>query len=223
MGNLALLSDVKTLLQINQSDSSTDAILSLLISAVSTQIESYCARSFGVADYIENIPPSNSQQLQLQNWPINTVAYVKDQGSILTPGADYSVYPQFSKCGQIYRPQGWYGLMAVRGLTYDPYASLITLEVSYNAGYLLPGATPITGVLPLPNDLQLCCQIMVAKVYELSNNGNLGENLASVKEGGLAYAWDNPAKIPPDLFQVISGMPVQFAQLLNPYKRWVSA
>ncbi len=72
-------------------------------------------------------------------------------------------------------------------------------------------------------DIQLCAMQMVAKVYGLSSAQNLGENLASIKEGGLAYSWDNPAKIPSDLFGVIAGMPVQFASFLTPYRRWAVA
>jgi len=223
-GDLTTLANVKTLIQIT--DSSQDALISLLITSVSAQIESYCGRSFGWADYDEILTSNDRQILQCENWPINSITFVKQRGNTLVQGQDYQVYPRYLNSGQVYRGAGWTGASWVRGLTADPYTGEYIYEVSYMAGYLLPGQTP--PVLPLvspslPADIQLCAMQMVAKVYALSNSGNLGENLNSIKEGGLAYSWDNPAKIPSDLFQVIAGMPVQFAQLLNPYKRWALA
>lgn len=222
MGNLTTLSDCKTLLQIPTAVTSFDAILNLLIKSVSAQIETYCNRSFAVATYTDNLPPSGSQVLQLENFPLNSVTSIVVQGTALS-SSDYFLYSQFTPSGQIYKPDGWFGPVAARGLTFDPYAPLITIVVTYSAGYVLPGASPVTGASDLPFDLQLAAMQMVAKVFGLSNANNLGENLQSFKEGQTAYAWDNPAKIPPDLFQVIGGMPVQFASLLNPYRRWPAA
>ena len=221
-GDLTTLANVKTLIQIT--DSSQDALISLLITSVSAQIESYCGRSFGWADYDETLASNNRQILQCDNWPINNITFVKQHGNTLVQGQDYQVYPRYLNSGQVYRGSGWTGASWVRGLTADPYTGEYIYEVSYMAGYVLPGQTP--PVMPLvapalPADLQLCAMQMVAKVYALSNSGNLGENLNSIAEGGLSYSWDNPAKIPSDLFQVIAGMPVQFAQILNGYRRWV--
>jgi hypothetical protein len=224
MGNLTTLANVKTLIQI--SDSSQDSLLTLLIASVSSQIETYCGRLFGYADYDEILASNNRQLLQVAQWPIKQITFIKQSGNTLVAGQDYQTYFQYLNAGQIYRGQGWSGSSWVRGLTADPYAGDYIYEVSYSAGYVLPGATaptPPPAVDPFPADIELAAMSMVAKAYSLSNSGNLGENLSSIKEGGLAYSWDNPAKIPPDLFQVIAGMPVQFAQLLNPYKRWVVA
>jgi hypothetical protein len=222
-GNLTTLANVKTLIQMPSGDTSQDALISLLISSVSAQVETYCNRQFGYADYIETLASNNRQLLQLQQWPVNNVAYVKQSGNVLVSGQDYQVYPQYLDCGQLYRGPGWTGSSWVRGLTADPYTGEYIYEASYMAGYVLPGATPPISPLTapaLPADLQLCAMQMVAKVYTLSMSGNLGENLNSITEGGLSYSWDNPAKIPTELFSIIAGMPVQFATLLNPYKKW---
>src|SRR5512147_1225586 len=216
MGNLTTLANVKTLLQI--SDNSQDSLLSLLISSISSQIETYCGRSFGYADYDEILASNNRQLLQLNQWPIKKITFIKQSGNTLVAGQDYQTYSQYLNAGQVYRGSGWTGPSWVRGLTADPYTGEYIYEVSYSAGYVLPGATaptPPPTVDPLPADIELAASLMVSKAYALSNSGNLGENLSSIKEGGLAYSWDNPAKIPSDLFQVIGGMPVQFAQLLN--------
>ena len=177
-----------------------------------------------LVNYDEILASNDRQILQCENWPINSITFVKQRGNTLVQGQDYQVYPRYLNSGQVYRGAGWTGASWVRGLTSDPYTGEYIYEVSYMAGYVLPGQTPpvIPLVAPaLPADLQLCAMQMVAKVYALSNSGNLGENLNSITEGGLSYSWDNPAKIPSDLFQVIAGMPVQFAQILNGYTGWV--
>ena len=220
MGNLTQLSDVKTILQIASSDTSQDAILALLIPAISSQIESYCNRTFGVATYTENLPPNNTTALQLANWPINSVTSITDSGTILQENSDYYLYSQYSSCGQIYRPTGWYGQMLGRGLTFDPFENMIVIKAVYSAGYNLPGMTPVVGAHTLPSSIQLASMQMTAKAYSLCNSGNIGENLNSISEGAESLSFDNPAKIPSDLFSITAGLPVQFASLLNPFKKF---
>jgi len=222
-GNLTTLANVKTLNNINSGDMSQDALINLLISSVSSQIESYCNRQFGYANYIDTIASNNRQLLQLQQWPVNNVAYVKQRGNVLVSGQDYQVYPQYLAIGQLYRGPGWSGASWVRGLTADPYVGEYIYECSYMAGYILPGTTP--PVLPLtapalPADLQICASMMVSKIMALSNSGNLGQNLSSITEGGLSYSWDTNSNSSADLFSITAGMPAQFSSMLNPYKSW---
>lgn len=220
---LTTLANCKTLLGISSGDTSQDAFLTMLIGAVSTQIQTWLSRQLGTASYTEEMAVNNRQVLQMSQWPISTVTSVMEDTVTLVQGQDYLVLPQYLSAGQIYRGSGWVGPSWVRGLTADPYAGQLIFTVAYTAGYVLPGDTPISGVPNLPQDIQLVAGLMVSKIYNLAINGNLGENLQSVKEGGLAYTWDNPAKIPPDLFQVLAGMPIQFATFLTPYRRWAVA
>ncbi len=222
---LTTLADCKTLLQIPSGDMSSDGLLTLLIRSISREVETFLSRKLGQADYIDVLAANNRQLLQCRQWPINSVAYVKQDTMTLVAGQDYLLLDQFLEAGEIYRGPGWTGPAWVRGLTADPFAGQLIFTVSYNGGYLLPGDTPSDppSAEDLPADIQLCVAQMVAKAYGLSQNQNLGENLASIKEGGLAYSYDNPAKIPSDLFGVIAGMPVQFASFLTPYRRWAVA
>jgi hypothetical protein len=219
MGNLTTLADQKIILQIDASDTSSDTYLNLLISLISSQIESFLDRKLAVADYVENIAPSNTQILQMRQWPINTVAYVNENTVPMAVNVDYFIYPQYISSGQIYRGVGWNGQPYSRGLTYDPYANQITLEVSYNAGYNLPGDNVQTH--PLPADISMCCQLMVAQQYAKVIAGNTGDAFKMVKDGDLAYSFDNPSDLPGDLFGINGGMPTQFANILNKYRRWV--
>jgi len=220
---LTTLADCKTLLNIGSGDTSKDALLTLLIGAISTEVETFLSRKLGTTDYVEQVPVNGRQLLQMLQWPINSIASIIESTVTLVPGQDYLLLPQYLASGQIYRGSGWAGPMWVRGLTADPFAGQIIITVSYNAGYVLPGDGPVTGVDPLPKDIQFCVSLMVSKAYGLSQSGNLGENLASIKEGGLAYSYDNPAKVPTDLFGIVAGMPMQFATYLTPYRRWAVA
>jgi hypothetical protein len=214
----------KLLLNIPSGDSSQDALLSMLIMATTKQIESFLDRKLGNADYVEVLGVNNMQTLQLKNWPVSDVASVTESLVVLVPDVDYLLLPQYLQSGQIYRGSVWVGPSFVRGLTADPYAGELIFTVTYSAGYLLPGDVapdpPAISPPELPQDIQLCTAMMVSKAYGLVQAGNIGENLSSIKEGGLAYSYDNPAKIPSDLFGVLAGMPVQFATFLTPYKRW---
>lgn len=218
---LCTLANVKTLLLIPSSDTTQDALLNLLIASVSDQVESYCNRTFGVADYTDNIAPSFTQFLQLLNFPIVSVTSVTTEGSLM-PDTDYFLYSQYKAAGQIYRPTGWYGPMATRGLTFDPFSPLISIVVVYKAGYVLPGGSPVTGAEDLPSDLQFGCAQMVAKAYNMAQSGNLGEGIKSLHEGAEGYSLGGHNEISSQLYLLTSGLPVQFASVLNPYRRYVA-
>jgi len=224
---LTTVANCKTLLQIPSGDTSQDALLTLLIQTVSKQIESYLSRRLGQRDYLETLAANNRQILQLEQWPTNIVTFVKESGVTLVPEQDYLVLPQYLEAGQIYRGQGWTGPAWVRGLTADPYAGQLIFEASYNSGYLLPGDDAPVGWTgeDLPADIQLCAMQMVSKTYGLSNAGNLGQNLTSIKEGGLAYGYqaEGSSTGSAELFAMTAGMPLQFASMLNPYRRWAIA
>ncbi len=221
MGNLTTLANVKLTLNIPSSVTTKDSLLNLLIAGVSSQIESYLGRNLAIADYIQKLAPSGDQVLQLENWPIHTVAYVKQDGALLTVDVDYFLYPQFIRCGQIYRGVGWTGTPYLRGLTGDPFAREITLEVSYNAGYNLPGDS--TQTYPLPLDITLVCQMMIADLYQKINANNFAGNLTGYTEGGISFTWAAGAHQDPELFKINGGLPQQFALILNKYRKWVFA
>jgi len=221
MGNLTTLANMKLTLNIPSSVTTKDSILNLLIAGVSAQIESYLGRTLGVADYIEKLAPSGAQVLQLENWPIHTVAYVKQDGVALVVDVDYFLYAQYIRCGQIYRGVGWTGAPYLRGLTGDPFAREINLEVSYNAGYNLPDDAMQT--YPLPVDISMVCQMMVADLYQKIASNNFGGNLTGYTEGGISFTWQSVREVSPDGFKINGGLPHQYALILNKYRKWVFA
>ena len=221
MGNLTTLANMKLTLNIPSANTTKDSLLNLLIGGVSAHIESYLGRSLAIADYIEKIYPSGTQVLQMENWPIHTVAYVKQDAVSLVVDTDYFLYPQYIRCGQIYRGSGWYGASYLRGLTGDSFSREINLEVSYNAGYNLPGDSVQT--YPLPLDISMVCQMMVADLYQKISTNNFASNLTGYTEGGISFTWQDASRGDVELFKINGGLPQQFALILNKYRKWVFA
>lgn len=221
MGNLTTLANMKLTLNISPSNTTKDSLLTLLIGGVSSEIESYLGRSLANADYIEKMAPSGTQVLQLENWPIRTVAYVKQDNVALVVDVDYRLLPQYLRSGQIYRGIGWYGAPYLRGLTGDPYAREINLEISYNAGYNLPDDA--TQTYPLPVDISMVCQMMVADLYQKIAANNFGGNLTDYSEGGISFSWQTMREVSPEGFKINGGLPHQYALILNKYRKWVFA
>ena len=225
MGNLTTLSDMKLMLSIPDAVTTSDTLLTLLIAQTSRRIETYLSRVLGYADYVEPMAPSFVQVLQMPQWPIRKVTSIYSQEQLLTPDVDYFTYKQYTESGEIYRGQTWWGPTYVRGLTSDPYAGQFILVVTYSAGYDLPGSTPPVGIdaYPLPEDISLVCQMMVAQTYNDIKRRNLGGDLSSYSEGGISMSWDHMAERNPDSFLIMGGMTSQFASILNPYKKWALA
>ena len=135
------------------------AYVNLVLPMVDAAIEGYCNRTFGFATYSESIRPTLGQRsagvlsriapLQLQLWPLTTetisvTEYNPADGwsKILTQGTDFEAdLPK----GQLWRlnsqgnPRAWRAPQIV---------------VQYQAGYVLPGQTTVSGILPLPAEIE---------------------------------------------------------------------
>lgn len=221
MGNLTTLAQMKLMLLIPSNVTTYDPLLTVLIAAASSRIETYLNRRLELEEYVENMAPSFDQVLQMPQWPIREVASIESQGAVLEPDVDYFTYPQYTKAGQIYRGQTWTGPTYIRGLTGDPYTGVIILVVTYTAGYDLPDSGDDD--FPLPADISLACQMMVSSMYRDIQKQNLGGDLSSYSEGGISMAWDKVGERAASLFGINGGMETQFASLLNPYKKWAVA
>lgn len=221
MGNLTTLAQMKLMLSISSATTTYDALLAVLIASASSRIETYLNRRLGLDSYVENMAPSFDQILQLPQWPIRAVASIESQGAVLVVNEDYYLYPQYISAGQIYRGQTWTGPTYIRGLTGDPYAGVIILEVTYTAGYDLPDSGDVD--YPLPADITLVCQMMVSSMFRNIQKQNLGGDLSSYSEGGISMSWDKVGERATSLFGINGGMETQFASILNPYKKWAVA
>jgi hypothetical protein len=129
---LCLLSDVKTLLGILVSDTSQDALITLLISRVGNRV----ARAMGCpvrrATYVgEKYSVNNQQKLYLKAYPIQSVSLVTIAGRVVT---DYEIQSD----GSLYYGPGWSGDYWSRTMTYDPVSGVRDIAISYVGGWFLP-------------------------------------------------------------------------------------
>ena len=202
---LCNLEDVKTLLGIT--DNSADAKLTLMIKAVSSQIQSYLGYKLAMADYTEELHSVNNRQLlQLNALPLRSVTSVTVNGAEID---DYKVISEYARWGHLYRGNGWSGAVYTRGFTHDVVAGAWEIKVSYRAGYYLPGDENYTedGEDSLPYDIVSACMQMVALRYQYDVMGAVG--LKSHTEGHITDSFsDSSSEI---------GLTESVKKLLTPY------
>lgn len=204
---LCNIDDVKILAGIPDTDTSQDARLELLINVVSSQIETYCGRTFALTTYTETYSPSNRQMLILRNFPVVSVSSLTNDGATFVQGTDYIFSPEYANNGMLYREQGWTGTAVSREyLTSDPVSMKRIINIVYAAGYAV-----------IPQDLQYACQLIVLAAYMQARRNNF-DGLTSITEGGLSYQWANQSVIAANNnsgFNQLSG------GILNKYRRVV--
>lgn len=202
---LCTIEDVKVLLGITEE--TQDAKLTLMIKAVSSQIQSYLGYKLAMSDYTEELHSVNNRQLiQLNALPLRSVASVTVNGGEID---DYKIIPEYAKWGQLYRGNGWSGAVYTRGFTHDVVAGAWEIKVSYRAGYYLPGDENYTedGESSLPYDIVSACMQMVALRYQYDAMGAVG--LKSHTEGHITDSFgDSSSEI---------GLTDSVKKLLAPY------
>lgn len=222
---LTTIQKAKRQARIALSNTADDDIFEDLINQASIQVEQCCNRVFIRADYDEFYRASGTQILQLNQYPIQTLTSIKDGGSLMTPGDDYSTYPDYYAKGMVYKERGWVGIMLIRGLTGDPFTSEYTYEASYTAGFYLPNDVTVLPALPhyvagdpasLPFDLVMCVAQMVAESYLNIVRGAQGVSMH--KEGGISDTFTKRSAAAGDI-EFTGGLDAQYAQILNRYKR----
>lgn len=202
---LCTIEDVKVFLGIT--DETQDAKLTLMIKAVSSQVQSYLGYKLAMSDYTEELHSVNNRQLiQLNALPLRSVASVTVNGGEID---DYKIIPEYARWGQLYRGNGWSGAVYTRGFTHDVVAGAWEIKVSYRAGYYLPGDENYTedGESSLPYDIVSACMQMVALRYQYDAMGAVG--LKSHTEGHITDSFgDSSCEI---------GLTDSVKKLLAPY------
>ena len=191
MNTLCKLSDVKTLLGIDASNTSSDDKLNLLIKQASSKIVGFLGYELGRETYTEELHSVNNRQLlQLNHFPLQSVSEVKANGEQIT---DYKIIPEYSRWGRLYRGNGWNGAVYTRGFTYDVVAGEWDIEVTYTAGYYLPNDEGyVEGAInSLPYDIVSVCMDMVALKFNLDAMGASG--LKSHSEGHISESYSDDA------------------------------
>jgi len=143
-----------------------DAILTVLINAVSTVFDSVTCRNLKHATYEEILLDGNGQKdLDLPNWPITwfSISFLED-GVTLTEGEDFLLY---GNEGYIHKINGvWPKQRKV-------------LKLTYKAGYAADS---------VPADLELICMKQVAKEFKEWKAKTWGETSRDIGDGSVAIS-----------------------------------
>lgn len=164
--DLIQLATVKAHLRPAPVGTTEDARLADLIRWASAAINRYCRRTFARQKYRETLAGSGSQLLMLTRTPVEADATTRLVTSASITGAavtDYRVEDAFA--GILWRESGWptsYGARGLYGRRADrSIQDLEQIQVLYWAGYLMPGATPVSGAYDLPDDVERAALLTV--------------------------------------------------------------
>lgn len=184
---LTTLATVKSRLNITVND--YDALLESYINRASILIKDYFGISLRRTERTEPKKPTNTQWLTMDYWPIQAIAYIKFQGTTLTPDTDYSTAPQDWTYGKIYRELCWTGNYYTTGIAYTLIASKREYEIKYTAGFYLPGDVGYT--LGAENSLPLTvsdvCELIVSNTFRVDNEARQG--IKGTSQGGISYTY----------------------------------
>jgi hypothetical protein len=124
---LCALADVKAYLGIAPGTTSTDAVLTTLVTNVSAAIESYCNRAFASQDYAEQRNGTGGNRLFLAHGPVTAVASVSVDGQAIPPAVGTGIGYLFDEA-----------TVYLRGYTFC--RGVQNVSVTYTAGYAsVPG------------------------------------------------------------------------------------
>lgn len=163
---LTTIDQVKTVMEIDSSDTTRDSIIEYFINSCSAEIENECGRKFGLSTHFFS-STIRSDAIYLDEYPITEIVSITENGATLTT-ADYTLKPN---SGTILRP--------FRGL----------VAVEYKAGYALPKDDSPTTPRTLPFDLENACISYV--MYCMTMKDAAG--LSSYKEGELQWNYTRNA------------------------------
>ncbi len=181
---LTTLDTMKTMLGISleDEDPQRDAVITNLINSVSAWVERMTGRKLGRQTYTQKYDASGTQELVLLQWPIISVAYVKDTKDGGTIPPDEYDFNTTGEVGVLYKDDGW-PLQGYRGgLAYDIVAPMRSLEVQYVAGYVLPKDATDDDPCTLPYDIQGVVWGAVSQEFATLQNGAQGLSAFSISD-----------------------------------------
>jgi len=188
------------------SGTSQDTKLGIMIDQVSGLVASYLGYPVKRADYTsEKYAINNRQYLQLRAQPIQAITSVTLGGTAVT---DYGTNSDDLAVGLLYYGPGWSGRWYARNLTNDPVGGVRDIEVSYTAGWYLPGDAEFVADDPesLPQDIITAAMTGVIERYRINESGS--EGLKAHSEGGIS-----------DTYGAARGLSETVTEMLAPWRR----
>lgn len=163
---LISLEDAKGFLGIT--GTSKDIILTVYINGISDYILGE-GKTILKTDYIEKYQGTGTQNLILNNKPVNSISSLKNNGE------DVTNYEILKNEGVVYRDYGWVLSGSTRPMMHDRINQVYkTIEVEYNAGFD-----------KVPSDLTM----LVLELLDMKYNIHSSKGLASYKISDVAKTW----------------------------------
>ena len=178
---LASITDIKTMLVI--SDTSQDALLTLIKDSVEAYVKTYCGRDFLVTAYTEYYDGDDTNLLRTNQRPITAVTSVYSDPARLFPAA--SLIPSDDIIGDAKSLR----LGFIELLTYRFLAGLKSTKVVYSAGYST-----------VPTDLSMAVKLVVCKQFKVIKKGMFAEQVQSVGDMQITLSVD---AFPKDAMKII--------------------
>lgn len=139
---LCSVADVKENLNISGSDTSKDNLITRKINQASQAIENYCGRVFKAADYVEEINGTNTDEITLQQRPINSFTSLEYRGTVENISNWYAINSNY---------YFWDATSGILKLLYHARGKWNAWRATYNAGYTT-----------IPSDLAEACASLAA-------------------------------------------------------------
>lgn len=149
---LTSLENVKLFLGITNTDD--DVLLGEILEGVSDAIETDLRRAIALGTYSEkfDIDDDYTDELNLRNYPVNSIVALTDNGVLLTENTQY-----------YWTEQGY-----IRHL---PKTSRVEEFGYFTVGAQKVEVTYVAGYEPIPDDVQLITKKIVAQVYGSEDSG----------------------------------------------------
>lgn len=195
--------------QLELSVGTDDSIINRLISAASSFIVEYTQRQFAREKWQELLPAYDTNWLQLNLTPIETISSVAVNGAVIT---DFII--EDAKAGLLFREKGWLSSLSFhRGITRHQLAnsSLPRYKVEYFGGYVLSSHS---GTANLPAVIEQAAVDLVAGWYRKIKDG-LSDNVKQVKIGDYTISFDS------DTGKEALGVSASILMKLRPWRRIV--
>ncbi len=204
-------------------------VLERIVSAVSSQIATYCKRVFGEERVTMTLPGFGYTNLVLDRFPIVEVLSVAFDGE---PVTDYTTVD--AAAGMLYRRAGWAWTVGAFGGQFTggaprvdhpmPNSEEAIFAVDSWVGYILPSFptsyTPNAGSVNLPAEIEEAALIAIKDRWAARAGGTRGTRgeVTSVKTTGVSvsYAARNASAIATQA-RLSTGLPTEAVGLLEPY------
>jgi hypothetical protein len=170
---LVTLSAAREYLQLTKT--TYDSVLEVIINAVSDLFCKYVGRQLAMKTYTDILLDGNSREyLFLPGRPIVEITSIYEDTNLLVEGYDQD-YVVYKAEGMVRRVGGavWIDLPQ-------------SIEITYDAGYIVQDKAPAAGETALPADIKLACLMQVGREWKRHQQADWGEISRTMTDGSVS-------------------------------------